>query len=114
MIKLIHFLRLVIAVKPFLTILGTNQRATKQIENIFEGLVKRAGIENYGVMAWHSGRKLFLRRATELGVSPWSAKLMCGKSVPASDDVYIHNVELKNDFLKISEVLRLFRAHACS
>lgn len=87
---------------------GIENLGTKQIENIFKALVKKAGIENYGVLAWHSGRKLFLRTATELGVSPWSAKLMCGKSVPASDDAYIHNVELKNDFLKISEVLRLF------
>jgi integrase len=87
---------------------GIQSLSTKQIENIFKGLVKKAGIETHGVMAWHSGRKLFLRTATELGVSPWSAKLMCGKSVPASDDAYIHNVELTNDFQKISEVLRLF------
>lgn len=87
---------------------GIQNLGTKQIENIFKGLVKRASIEYHGVLAWHSGRKLFLRRATELGVSPWSAKLMCGKSVPASDDAYVHNVELKDDFLKVSEVLRLF------
>jgi len=87
---------------------GIQNLGTKQIENIFKGLVKKAGIETHGVMAWHSGRKLFLRTATELGVSPWSAKLMCGKSVPASDNTYIYNVELKPDFLKVSEVLRLF------
>jgi integrase len=87
---------------------GIQNLGTKQLENIFKGLIKKAGIENHGVMAWHSGRKLFLRTATELGVSPWSAKLMVGKSIPASDDAYIHNAELKNDFLKISEVLTLF------
>ena len=87
---------------------GIQNLGTKQLENIFKGLVKKAGIENHGVMAWHSGRKLFLRTATELGISPWSAKLMVGKSIPASDDAYIHNAELKNDFVKISEVLRLF------
>jgi integrase len=87
---------------------GIQNLGTKQIENVFKGLVKKAGINTHGVMAWHSGRKLFLRTATELGISPWSAKLMCGKSVPASDDAYIHNVELKPDFLKVSEVLRLF------
>jgi integrase len=87
---------------------GIQNLGTKQIENIFKGLVKKAGIEYHGVLAWHSGRKLFLRRATELGISPWSAKLMCGKSVPASDDTYIHNVKLDDDFLKISEVLTLF------
>lgn len=87
---------------------GIQNLGTKQIENVFKGLVKKAGIESHGVLAWHSGRKLFLRRATELGISPWSAKLMCGKSVPASDDTYIHNVKLDDDFLKISDVLRLF------
>jgi integrase len=86
---------------------GIQNLGTKQIENIFKGLVKKAGISTHGVMAWHSGRKLFLRTATELGISPWSAKLMCGKSVPASDDAYIHNVELKPDFMRVSEVLRL-------
>jgi integrase len=87
---------------------GIQNLGTKQIENVFKGLVRKAGIENHGVMAWHSGRKLFLRTATELGISPWSAKLMVGKSIPASDDAYIHNAELKNDFLKVSDVLRLF------
>lgn len=33
---------------------------------------------------------------------------MCGKAIPASDDTYVHDAELKNDFIKISEVLRLF------
>jgi integrase len=87
---------------------GIQNLGTKQIENIFKSLVSKAGINAHGIMAWHSGRKLFLRTATELGISPWSAKLMCGKSIPASDDTYIHNVELKPDFSKVSEVLRLF------
>lgn len=33
---------------------------------------------------------------------------MCGKSIPASDDTYVHDAELKNDFVKISGLLRLF------
>ncbi len=33
---------------------------------------------------------------------------MCGKAIPASDDTYVHDAELKNDFIRISEVLRLF------
>jgi predicted nucleic acid-binding Zn-ribbon protein len=41
-------------------------------------------------------------------MSSWSAKLICGKSIPASDDTYIHDAELKDDFIKISKVLRLF------
>ena len=82
--------------------------STKQIDNILKGLIKRAGIVNHGLFRWHTGRKLFLRTCAELGISSWSAKLMCGKAIPASDDTYVHDAELKNYFLKISEVLRLF------
>lgn len=82
--------------------------STKQIDNIFKSLIKRAGIVNHGLFRWHTGRKLFLRTCAELGISSWSAKLMCGKAIPASDDTYVHDAELKNDFLKVSEVLRLF------
>jgi len=63
---------------------------------------------NHGLFRWHTGRKLFLRTCAELGISSWSAKLMCGKAISASDDTYVHDAELKNDFMKISGVLRLF------
>ena len=33
---------------------------------------------------------------------------MCGKAIPASDDTYVHDAELKKDFIKLSNVLRLF------
>jgi integrase len=82
--------------------------STKQINNKLKKLVERAGITNHGLFRWHTGRKLFLRTCAELGISSWSAKLMCGKSIPASDDTYVHDAELKGDFLKISKVLRLF------
>lgn len=82
--------------------------STKQISNIFKKLVERAGIHNHGLFRWHTGRKLFLRTCAELGISSWSAKLIVGKSIPTSDDTYVHDAELKGDFLKISKVLRLF------
>jgi hypothetical protein len=82
--------------------------SSKQINNILKSLVERAGISNHGLFRWHTGRKLFLRTCAELGISSWSAKLMCGKSIPASDDTYVHDANLKNDFEKISNVLRLF------
>ncbi|TSA57654.1 hypothetical protein D4R42_01180 [bacterium] len=82
--------------------------STKQINNRLKKLVERAGIKNHGLFRWHTGRKLFLRTCAELGISSWSAKLMCGKSIPASDDTYVHDAELKGDFLKIADVLRLF------
>lgn len=78
------------------------------IQKIFKGLQKRAGIVNHGLFRWHTGRKLFLRTCAELGISSWSAKLMVGKSIPASDDTYIHDAELRKDFIKVSNVLKLF------
>ena len=78
------------------------------IQKIFKGLVKRAGIANHGLFRWHTGRKLFLRTCAELGISSWSAKLMVGKSIPASDDTYVHDAELRKDFIKVSNVLKLF------
>jgi integrase len=71
---------------------------SKQIDNIFKSLQKRAGIVNHGLFRWHTGRKLFLRTCAELGISSWSAKLMCGKAIPASDDTYVHDAELKKRF----------------
>jgi len=82
--------------------------STKQFNNRLKKLVERAGISNHGLFRWHTGRKLFLRTCAELGISSWSAKLMCGKSIPTSDDTYVHDAELITDFKKISEVLRLF------
>ena len=94
---------------PYLFQSKRRQRlSTKQINNILKKLVERAGITKHGLFRWHTGRKLFLRTNAELGISSWSAKLMCGKAIPASDDTYVHDVELKNDFQKISKVLRLF------
>lgn len=81
--------------------------STKQIDNTLKSLIKRAGIVKHGLFRWHTGRKLFLRTTAELGLSTWSAKLMCGKAIPASDDTYVHDAELKNDFIRISDVLRL-------
>lgn len=78
------------------------------IQKIFKGLQKRAGIVNHGLFRWHTGRKLFLRTCAELGISSWSAKLMVGKSIPASDDTYIHDAELRKDFIRVSNVLKLF------
>jgi integrase len=78
------------------------------IQKIFNGLVKRAGIANHGLFRWHTGRKLFLRTCAELGISSWSAKLMVGKSIPASDDTYVHDAELRKDSIKVSNVLKLF------
>jgi len=81
--------------------------SAKRIGAIFKDLGKRAGIKSHGLFRWHIGRKLFLRTCAELGINQWNAKMMCGKSVSKDIETYINGVELKNDFLKVSNVLRL-------
>lgn len=34
-------------------------------------------------------------------------KIMCGKAIPKSDDTYLWETNLRNDFVKVSEVLKL-------
>jgi hypothetical protein len=47
-----------------------------------------------------------MRTAAESGITSWNA-MMIGKSVDKRIETYINHVQLKEDFLKISEVLRL-------
>jgi integrase len=92
---------------PYLVQSKKGNLTTKRIDAILKDLAKRAGIKSHGIFRWHIGRKLFLRTCAELGISSWSAKMICGKAIPKSDDTYLWETNLKNDFTKISEVLKL-------
>lgn len=79
------------------------------INSILKDLSVRAHINVRGLLHWHCGRKLFMRTCAELGITSWNAMLMCGKAVERSIETYINNVQLKEDFKKVSNVLRLSR-----
>jgi integrase len=79
------------------------------INSILKDLSVRAHINVRGLLHWHCGRKLFMRTCAELGITSWNAMLMCGKAVERSIETYINNVQLKEDFKKVSSVLRLRR-----
>ena len=81
---------------------------TKRINAIFKELGERAGIKSHGLFRWHIGRKLFLRTCAELGINQWNAKMFCGKAVSKDIATYVNGVQLKDDFVKVSKVLRLF------
>lgn len=70
-------------------------------------LASRAGIQLHGRLHWHCGRKLVMRTGAELGISPWIIKRMVGKSIPKSDDTYLSDMDLREGFLKLSNVLKL-------
>lgn len=80
----------------------------KQMLRKLQSLQKRAGIQTNGqVFGWHIARKMFLRTSAELGITSWSAMMMVGKSVDKSISTYINGVALKNDAIKISNVLKM-------
>jgi predicted RNase H-like nuclease (RuvC/YqgF family) len=80
----------------------------KQLLRRLQSLQKRAGIDAKGqVFGWHIGRKLFLRTCAELGITSWNAQMMCGKSVDKSISTYINGIQLKNDAIKVYNVLKM-------
>lgn len=79
----------------------------KQMLRRLQSLQKKAGVQAKGVFGWHIGRKLFLRTCAELGITSWNAQMMCGKAVDKSIATYINGVQLKNDAMKVHNVLRM-------
>ncbi len=80
----------------------------KQLLRRLQSLQKRAMIDSNGqVFGWHIGRKLFLRTCAELGITSWNAQMMVGKSVDKSIATYINGVQLKNDAMKVHNVLKM-------
>jgi integrase len=80
----------------------------KQLLRRLQSLQKKAGIQsNRQVFGWHIGRKLFLRTCAELGITSWNAQMMCGKAVDKSIATYINGVQLKNDAMKVHNVLKM-------
>jgi len=80
----------------------------KQLLRRLQSLQKKAGIDSNGqVFGWHIGRKLFLRTCAELGITSWNAQMMCGKAVDKSIATYINGLQLKNDAMKVHNVLKM-------
>jgi site-specific recombinase XerD len=79
----------------------------KRIDEILKQLFERAGLKTQKILRWHCFRKLALRTSSELGLNQWSAKILVGKSVPSDIMTYISGLNLKEDFNKLSNVLKL-------
>lgn len=77
------------------------------LNKVLRDLASRAGVKLHGNLHWHCGRKLVMRTGAELGLSPWIVKRMVGKSIRKSDDTYLTDMDLKDGFLKLKEVLKL-------
>jgi integrase len=80
----------------------------KQLLRRLQSLQKKSGIDAKGqVFGWHISRKLFLRTCAELGITSWNAQMMCGKAVDKSIATYINGLQLKNDAIKVHNVLKM-------
>jgi site-specific recombinase XerD len=80
----------------------------KRFDQILKELFERAGLKASKILRWHCFRKLVLRTCAQLGVNSWSAKMLVGKAVSPDIATYISGIQLKNDFLKVSSILKLF------
>jgi integrase len=58
-------------------------------------------------LTFHTFRKLFLSTGKNLGIDPDVVKAMCGKSVPADILTYMTTIQWRENFAKISDVLKI-------
>jgi len=72
-------------------------------------LAERANLKSRGRLHWHLGRKLVMRTCAQLGINQWNCKMLVGKSLPRDIETYIKGIQLKEDFEKLHNVLRLKR-----
>jgi integrase len=79
----------------------------KRLDAILKELFERAGLKTQKILRWHCFRKLVLRTCAELGINQWASKIFVGKSVPSDIMTYIQGANLKEDFIKLSNVLKL-------
>jgi len=79
----------------------------KQLLRRLQKLSRKARVNAQKSFGFHIARKLFLRKAVNLGLNQWSAKMMVGKSVDKSIATYIQGTDLTKDAIKMSKVLRM-------
>lgn len=88
--------------------LGTHTKS-KTLNKLLKELAERAKVKLHGRLSWHSGRKLVYSTGAALGIPKDVRKRLVGKAEPYSDDTYL-DIDLKEPFLKIHNVLRLKKA----
>lgn len=84
---------------------GHNYLDEERINGTLRQLVERAKIPipNGQKLTYHSLRKRFLSTCYDLDIDSDIARLMCGKSIGASMEVYLGSANLKNSFTKVRE-----------
>jgi hypothetical protein len=97
---------------PFL--FPSNQKKNKpisksQMGNLLRDLADKAEIKvvNGKSLSFHCFRKMFLSAAIDSGVGLTVGKLLCGKTVDASDSTYLTTVKLRQHFIQLKKFLTI-------
>lgn len=97
---------------PFL--FPSNQKRHKpisksQMGNLLRGLADKAEIKitNGKSLSFHCFRKMFLSAAIDSGVGLTVGKILCGKTVDASDSTYLTTVKLRQHFIQLKKFLTI-------
>jgi hypothetical protein len=97
---------------PFL--FPSNQKKNKpisksQMGNLLRDLAEKAEIKvaNGKSLSFHCFRKMFLSAAIDSGVGLTVGKILCGKTVDASDSSYLTTVKLRKHFIQLKKFLTL-------
>ncbi|MFH0748834.1 MAG: site-specific integrase [Candidatus Bathyarchaeota archaeon] len=71
-------------------------------------LAEKAGINKQGkTLSFHCFRKMFLSASIDSGIGLTAGKMLCGKSIPQSDDTYLTTVKLREKFLQLKKMLTI-------
>lgn len=77
------------------------------INKIIQDLAEKAKIPLTGRLSFKCFRKLFLSICSNLGISDWHSRIMCGKKVDRSILTYLNSIDLKADAKKIHSTLSI-------
>jgi len=77
------------------------------INKIIQNLAEQAKIPLTGRLSFKCFRKLFLSLCSNLGISDWHSRIMCGKKVDRSILTYLNSIDLKADAKKIHSTLSI-------
>ena len=82
--------------------------STDAVNRWLKELSKKARIDTNGkTLSHHCFRKMFLSASIDSGIGLTAGKMMCGKSVPPSDNTYLVQVKLRQHFTQLKKMIRI-------
>ena len=73
-----------------------------------EALSNKAGISRNGKsLTHHCFRKMFLSASVDSGIGLTAGKMLCGKTIPMTDETYLISVKLRKHFITLKKLLNI-------